>query len=96
VQTDSDQILMIKLDEIGARRYYNNFLPTGAPEAYCVLAGELINKRHQVIWRYRAEAFEPIRGTWNQAPNFPNLTNAINIAARSAQEDLLDSFFSGH
>jgi hypothetical protein len=96
IRTNSDQFLTIKLEAIGARRYYENFVPTGAPEAYCVLTGVLVNKHHKIIWRYRAEAFEPIRGAWNQPPDFPHLTEAINTAVRSAQADLLDSFFSGH
>ena len=93
----ADELLVIRLEAFGATRNYYSFIPTGAPKAYCVLFGELTNeKTHTVLWRHRAMASEMVQGPWDQPPNYPNLMNAIKLAASDTQEELLDSFFSGH
>lgn len=96
--TDSDKLLIIKLQAVGAKRNYYSVIPTGAPEAYCVMTGELIDVNHdnQVLWRHETTVSEPIQGTWDQPPNYPNLTSALKVAVNSAQQELVDSFFSGH
>ncbi|TAK72072.1 MAG: hypothetical protein EPO11_10490 [Gammaproteobacteria bacterium] len=96
-QIDSDKILVIKLEEIGAKREYFGFIPKGAPEAVCEMTGELIDvKNNQVLWRYKTTAELPVKGNWDQPPNYPNLTNALQLAVNSARQELVDSFFSGH
>lgn len=93
----ADELLVIRLEAFGATRNYYSFIPTGAPKAYCELYGELTNeKTHTVLWRHRAMASEMVQGPWDQPPTYPNLMNAIKLAASNAQEELLDSFFSGH
>ena len=93
----ADELLVIRLEAFGATRNYYSFIPTGAPKAYCELYGELVNEKlHTVLWRHRAMASEMVQGPWDQPPAYPNLMNAIKLAASNAQEELLDSFFSGH
>ncbi len=93
----ADELLVIRLEAFGATRNYYSFIPTGAPKAYCELYGELVNeKNHTVLWRHRAMASEMVQGPWDQPPAYPNLMQAIKLAASNAQEELLDSFFSGH
>lgn len=94
---NSDKVLVIKLEAIGAKRDYYAMVPTGAPQGYCVMSGELINVAdNKVLWRYTATSAQPVQGAWDQPPAYPNLTNAIELAANSARQELLDSFFSGH
>lgn len=94
---DSDTLLVIKLQALGVKRNYYSFIPTGAPQAFCQLKGELINvNTNKVLWRYKASISEAIQGPWDQPPNYPNMTKAINVAVNSARQELLDSFFSGH
>jgi hypothetical protein len=96
-QIDSDKLLVIKLEALGAKRDYYAFIPVNAPQAYCVMTGELIStKNNLVLWRYKTTITEQVQGAWDQPPNYPNLGNALSLAISSAQQELLDSFFSGH
>jgi hypothetical protein len=95
-ETNSNALLIIKLNALGASRRYSGFIPIGAPQAYCVLQGELINTQNdQVLWRHEVRMTQAIQGEWDQSPSYPNFNNALKLAVRSAQEELLDSFFSG-
>jgi len=94
---DSDKLLVIQLEAWGVVRNYSGFIPIGAPKAYCVLKGELINtKNNDILWRYQTTIKQPVQGEWDQPPNYPNIGNALTSAIQSAQQDLFDSFFSGH
>ncbi len=96
-QTNSDEMLVIKLQAVGAKRQYFAMVPTGAPEAYVVMTGELVNPTNkQVLWRYQTTVSQPVQGNWDQPPNYPNFNSALKLAANSAQQELMDSFFSGH
>lgn len=94
-QVGSDKLLLIKLDAYGVKRRYHGLIPAEAPQAYCVLTGELLDKNHKVLWRHQSIATQPIQGEWDQPPNYPNLTDALRVAAHSAEQELLDSFFAG-
>jgi ABC-type uncharacterized transport system auxiliary subunit len=94
---DGNKLLLIELQQLGAIRNYYGFIPTGAPKAYCLLKGELINREDkQVLWRHITKIEEPVQGNWDQPPAYPNFTLALQQAVVSAQEEMIDSFFSGH
>ena len=95
-QAQDNKLLTLKLRAIGARREYYGFLPTSAPEGYCSLVGELIDPTDKkVLWRHEVEIKQPVQGSWDQPPNFPNFSHALEEAVASAKDELLDSFFSG-
>src|SRR5579862_6158591 len=51
-----DDVLVIKLQAVGVIRRYSGFIPTGSPEAYSVLKGELIDTSSKSVkWRHLAE-----------------------------------------
>lgn len=94
-----DKVLAINLQTVGIRRVYSiGFISGGAPQAYCVLSGELIDPKNQKkpLWRSEIEIMQPIQEPWDQPPHFPNLMNALVQATDQAKTELLDSFFSGH
>lgn len=94
---DTNRLLVIKLEALGSIRNYYGVIPLGAPQAYCVMTGELVTARgSQVLWRYQSIVRQPVQGDWDQPPNYPNFRNALESAINSAQQELLDSFFSGH
>lgn len=93
----ANELLVIDLENFGAIRNYYAFIPTGAPKAFCQLTGKLIDTTtNKILWRHRATSTEEVNGPWDQPPYYPNVTKAIRVAANNAQEELLDSFFSGH
>lgn len=93
----ADKLLLIDLEAVGVQRSYYSFVPTGDPKAYCVLKGELIDtNNNQVLWRYKSDILQPIQGNWDQSPNYPNLTHALENAEALAEQEMIASFFSGH
>ena len=81
---------------MGVRREYYGFIPTGAPQAYCVLAGRLTDLSDKKIWwSHDVEIILPVQGAWDQPPSYPNFTQALHLAMDEAREELVDSFFSG-
>lgn len=97
VGINGDQILLLDLQKLGAVRSYYGFFPVSTPKAYCVLKGELINRKDKkVLWRHLATIEEVVGGAWDQPPNYPNFTRALKEAINAAQDEVLDSFFSGH
>ncbi|MEI8055665.1 MAG: hypothetical protein WCH10_06755 [bacterium] len=97
MQMGGNKVLLIELQRLGAIRSYYGFVPLNAPKAYCVLKGELINlEDKKVLWRHLVEIVEPVQGEWDQPPYYPNFTKALEVAIASAQEEIIDGFFSGH
>lgn len=95
-QAAGDKILTLELRAIGARRTYYGFIPTGAPTAYCVLVGELMDpKDKKVWWHHETEIITPVNGPWDQSPDYPNLMSTLHIAIQEAKQEMIDSFFSG-
>jgi hypothetical protein len=68
-------------------------------DAMCVASGELINlKTNRVEWRLRMQEEEgvmAIKGDWNQAPDFPAVTQSLGEAVTQAQQILVRDFFQG-
>lgn len=97
-ETNSDLLLTFELKAIGARRLYKaGFIPTNAPEGYCVLVGELVDplNKSKVLWRHETEIIQKVVGKWDEPPHFSNFKNALNVAVAEAKQEIMDSFFSG-
>jgi hypothetical protein len=96
-QINTDKVLILRLVGYGAERQYNGSIPMGKPKGYCELTGDLVDlNTNKVLWHYNASISEPINGEWDQPPAYPNLTAAMKQAVAVAQDELLDSFFSGN
>lgn len=96
-EMEGNKLLTIELENIGAIRNYYSVIPTGAPKAYCVIKGELIDQTDKkVLWRHIMTVEEPVQGEWDQPPYYPNFNKALAHATTLAQEEIIDSFFSGH
>lgn len=96
-ETNGDMLLTMNIRAIGARREYSmGMIPKGGPEAYCVLVGSLVDATgKQLLWYHETEVIHKVQGPWDQPPQFPNFMAALDLAVSEAQEELLDSFFSG-
>ncbi len=95
VTVDSDKLMLLELQGFGIT--HNNDDLVATTKAYCVIKGELVDRQSKkVLWRHLADIEEPVKGAWDQPPVYPNFTAALQEAFSSAQEELIDSFFSGH
>lgn len=91
---DAHQLLIISTNEVGAARMYYGLIPLESQNAVCILTGQLIDlDTNQILWRYTAKYFIPVKSPWNQPPHYPNFTKALNSAIANAKQDLLDDFF---
>lgn len=91
-----DEVLVLRLQAVGVVRPYNGFIPTGAPEAYCKVTGELVNTTSKaVLWRHKAVTKLPIQGEWDQPPTYPNVTAAIKKAIATSRQAIINSLFLG-
>jgi hypothetical protein len=94
-----DKILVIRLKAVGIRREYAvGFIPSGAPQAYCLVSGELIDPSNQKIplWRSEIEIVQPIRGPWDEPPHFANFMESLNKATDAAGTELAYSLITSH
>lgn len=92
-----DMLIVLSLQQCGTIRKYYGFIPLGPPEAICVSKGEMINlKTNEIAWRAYPEMNEailPIEGEWDQAPDYQNVTRAVDRAMSQAQLFLIKEFF---
>lgn len=93
----TNEILIVKLKALGVIRRYTGFLPTGAPEAYCLMEGKLIDTTtKQTKWLHLTETKLPIKGNWDQPPTYPNVVSSVKEAISISKQEMMDSLFSGH
>lgn len=98
-KAQGNKLLTFELVAIGIRREYSmGIISKCAPQAYCVLAGKLIDPCNpkKPLWCTEIEIMQPVQEPWDQTPNFPNVMCALQQATEAARTELLDSFFSGH
>ena len=66
-------------------------------DAMCLSRGEMIDlETNQIVWRVEmteGEGRVPINGEWNQAPDFPSLTESVAKAVTQAEDYLVKDFF---
>jgi hypothetical protein len=94
---DIDMLILLSLQQCGTTRNYYGFIPLGPPQALCVSKGEMIDlKTNQIAWRAYPELNDtilPVEGEWDQAPDYRNVTRAVDKAMSQAQVFLLEEFF---
>jgi hypothetical protein len=92
-----DMLILLSLQQCGTTRDYYGFIPLGPPKALCVSKGEMIDlKTNQITWRAYPESKEatlPVEGEWDQAPDYRNVTRAVDRAMAQAQVFLVEDFF---
>jgi len=83
----------------GTIRSYYGFIPLTPPSGYCAFTGKLIDlKTGRTEWAGGFEGEEATiaaAGEWDQAPDYPNLTVAIQQAMTRAHDSMLAELF-GH
>lgn len=96
-QEGIDKLILLSLQQCGTTRNYYGFIPLGAPKAYCVGKGEMIDlKTNQIEWRAYPEAndaTQDVVGEWDEPPDFRNVTAAINRTMTRTQVLLFEDFF---
>ncbi len=88
-----DAILLISVSRWGTMRSYYGFIPTSDPTASFFVTGQLIRRDGRLLWDDRVTKVGAIEGEWDQAPDFPNITRALDAAQKDALASLNSDFF---
>jgi hypothetical protein len=97
VASDADEIIVLRLVSFGASRTYYGFIPTSQPQGYAMVQGIMVDtEKNKILWDtgiLEGTIKDPVVGEWNQEPDFPNLTEAMNRAVEKSKRFLKDRFF---
>ena len=96
---DIDFLLLVTVQRFGTLRPYYGFIPTGDPKGLFQAAGQLINlKNNELEWQVfmgENNSIMAVDGQWEQPPDYPNVTSAIQRAEKNAEFFLETQFFMG-
>ncbi|SDY17912.1 hypothetical protein [Nitrosomonas sp. Nm33] len=74
----ADALLFIYTPKVGTVRSYYSFIPLGAPKATATFAAEMVSASNNRILANLSTTFiTPIEGSWDQSPDYPNVSVAI-------------------
>jgi hypothetical protein len=89
----ADRLLLITPAAVGTVRSYYGFIPLGAPQGAFIVNAEIVDlKTDELLWYHTATPFTNITDPWDEAPNFPNLTDAVFQAMNASRVDILQQF----
>jgi hypothetical protein len=85
-----DKLVLFTVASIGTTRSYYGMIPTSAPVAQLVVSTLIIDLDDNRLLYFQPNTFSRAAdGEWDEAPDFPNLTNAFYQALDSTQQALL-------
>lgn len=92
-QKQIDKLVLFSFASVGTTRSYYSVAPTSVPVAQVVVTTYVIDLDDNRMLYYQPKVFSRAAdGEWDEAPEFPNLTNAFYQALDSTQQELLDVF----
>ena len=76
-----DHLLLVRVFGVGAQRGYYAFFPATDPSGRFNAEAYLIDVHtRKLLWRRLVNVSRPVKEPWDQPPDYPNLTVAINDA----------------
>lgn len=95
VQLKNNRLLLLNINVIGATRNYYGMIPTSAPRAVCDAEARLVDLEHnKTLWRFLTRQEVKVEGKWDQPPDYPNFTGALNKAVSHANQAIVSDFLS--
>lgn len=94
--SNCDYFILLQLKSYGAARDYYGFIPLSAPRGAAHVHGAMVDIHNRTIWHYNSPGLmdgTPVDGKWNQPPDYPNLSHAVNKAIEKAEYLLTVNFF---
>lgn len=89
----ADRVLLITPTAIGTVRSYYGFIPLGAPQGTFITDDEIVDlKTDELLWFHTSMSNTAIATPWDEAPDFPNLTDAVYQAMNADRADILQQF----
>ena len=73
-----DRLLLVSVVNVGTARNYYGFIPTSPPRAMFTVKGMMIDlKDNKLLWYNTHQATMAVADPWDQAPDYPNLSEAV-------------------
>jgi hypothetical protein len=88
-----DELVYVQISQLGISRNYASYVPTGAPQATVLGHAYMVNLADNSFdWYATIKQERSATGAWDEAPNYPGLTNAYFQAVEGARDDVLKPF----
>jgi hypothetical protein len=79
-----DHLLLIRVFGVGVQRGYLAFVPATDPSGQFNAEAYLLDvQTRKLLWRRVVNVVRPVKQPWDQPPDYPNLTVAINDAVNA-------------
>jgi hypothetical protein len=93
-QLGVDRLLLLTVTAAGTQRSYYGFIPTSSPIGLLSARGEIVDlNTNEILWRQLTTNTAPIDDPWDQPPNYPNVSVAVQKVILMARRSLIDSLF---
>lgn len=90
---DADYVVVIAVSGYGFAREFASYVPTTEPVAIFNAKGFMIDpSSNTYVWYQEFDMAKGVEGDWNQAPDFPKLTNAFHQLLAEARDSVLAEF----
>jgi hypothetical protein len=88
-----DKLVVIQITQLGISRNYSAYVPNGAPQGVVAGVGYMVNLAdNSYEWYVPLNRIRSAAGKWDEAPDYPGLTNAYFQAVEEARDVLLQPF----
>lgn len=88
-----DKLVMVNITQVGMTRNYSSFVPTGAPQGTVEGVAYLLNLNdNSYEWFAPLHQVTSAAGEWDEAPQFPGLSNAYFQAVEGTRDAVLQPF----
>ena len=88
-----DELVYVQITQLGISRNYASYVPTGAPQATVLGQAYMVKLADNSFdWYATIRQERGAAGQWDEAPNYPGLTNAYFQAVEGARDEVLKPF----
>lgn len=88
-----DRLLVIDINTLGIVRNYSSYVPTSDPQANFAAIGFIVNLNDNTLsWHKTIDLYQSSEGEWDEAPNFPGLTNAYYQVLEQGRDSFIEPF----
>lgn len=92
---DKDYLLLVSVRAFGTARSYYGFVPLSDPNGYFTGYITVVDvKSNEIKWWKDVVVNKATEKPWDQAPAYPNLSQAIDQAVEQSKQSFLDELFA--
>lgn len=90
-----DYLLLVKVNAVGTARDYYGFVPLSPPRGYLQGYATLLDLHsNEILWWKDILVTKGVSDPWDQAPAYPNLSQAVDQAIEQSREEVMTALLS--